>query len=201
MTSSLIWKIHGPTRGYVFSEHMCLQHKWGWTLARLKPNYRHQGATVTKAGNGVLLIARIKIYSAQFWAVHLARYNLWDWSGLTKIRFASLWNVHNLFATWFEISANYLCVGLAESGCAGKRCLQPSSRKKNMTIDTDRSYQYFSGLIGRSKGGKDKQPGEGRWSAGECFCDVQIPEITWSCKRWLHVWKSPLSADQILGFS
>lgn len=35
----------------------------------------------------------------------------------------------------------------------------------------------------------------------ECFCDVQIPEITWSCKRWLHVWKSPLSVDQILGFS
>lgn len=31
-----------------------------------------------------------------------------------------------------------------------------------MTIDTDRSYQPFSGLIGRSKGEKDKQPGEER---------------------------------------
>lgn len=31
-----------------------------------------------------------------------------------------------------------------------------------MTIATDRSYQHFSGFIGRGKGGKDKQPGEGK---------------------------------------
>ena len=33
------------------------------------------------------------------------------------------------------------------------------------------------------------------------FCDVQIPGITCSRKQRLHVWKSSLSADQVLGFS
>lgn len=66
-----------------------------------------------------------------------------------------------------------------------------------MTIDTDRSYQRFSGLISRSKEGKHKQQEEGRRHTEECFCDVQIPEITCSYKQRLHVWKSSLSADQV----
>lgn len=56
-----------------------------------------------------------------------------------------------------------------------------------MTIGTDRSYQYFYGLISRSKGGKHKQQKEGRRHREECFCDVQIPEITCSYKQRLHV--------------